>query len=220
MTVSVFSDTLFVTLSNEFLNTMSRENKNYTSNETDLATVMSRRRLAIYSIVNTVTEIGNYSRVQILISDRNNPSGYRPTMYNVGFSTSDDGKFLDTLPRSPEVVLTPQNAVSKVLSLMQEKQWEEVYKCLYQGESSANATISAYDFNTQASKSNLLIENFSVKNQVTYNSNGVAVANVNFTVRTGSGSTEYTQVPIRVVLYNNIWKVEYSSISKIFKKVN
>lgn len=217
--VSGVSDTLFVTLSSEFLDTMPGENKNFAKSETDLAAVMGRRRLAVYSIVNTVTEIGNYSRVQILISDKGTPSGYRPTMYDVGFSTNNNGKFLDTLPRSPEVVLTPQSAVSGIISLIQEKQWEDVYKCLYH-DSTAGTAVSAYDFESGASKVNLVIENFSVNNNVTYNSNGVAIVNINFTIRTANGSTEYTQVPIRVFLVNNIWKADYSSVYKIFTKVS
>lgn len=220
VSVSGVSDTLFVTLSSNFLDTMSGENKNYTADPADLAEVLGRRKLAVYSIVNTVTEIGNYSRVQILIADKKTPEGYRPKMYDVGFASSDDGKFLDTLPRSPQFVLTPQNTVSGIISLIQEKQWADVYQCLYQGEDSGQATVSAYDFGVYAGNTNIIIEDFSINNNVTYNSNGIAIVNVNFTVRNNTGSTEYTQVPIRLVLAENIWKMEYSSVTKILEKVS
>ena len=219
-TVSGVSDTLFVTLSSEFLSVMPGENKNYSSNETDLAAVLGRRKLAVYSIVNTITEIGNYSRVQILISSNQSSEGYRPKMYDVGFASTYDGKFLDTLPRSPEIILIPQNAVTGILSLIQEKQWDNIYKCLYQGESSSQASVSAYEFESYANKSGIVIEDFSINNNVTYNDNSTAIVNINFTIRSNSGSTEYTQVPIKLVLSNNIWKIEYNSVIKILEKGN
>lgn len=220
VSVSGVSDTLFVTLSSDFMDTMSGENKNYTSNPEDLAEVLRRRKLAVYSIVNTVTEIGNYSRVQILISDRKTPEGNRPKMYDVGFASSDDNKFLDTLPRSPEVILTPQSAVSGVFAYIQEKQWDSVYKCMYQGEASASPSVSSYDFTAYAERTNIVIESFSVNNNVTYNDNGIAIVNVNFIIRNNSGSTEYTQIPVKLMLTDNIWKVEYASVIKILEKVN
>lgn len=212
--VSGVSDTLFVTLSSEFFDTMSGESN---SAATGQSSILDRRKLAVYSIVNTITEIGNYSRVQILISDRQNPSGYRPKMYDVGFATTDDGKFLDTLPRTPNAVLTPQNAVGNVFSLIQEKQWENVYKCLYQTGNN-QAAVSAYDFEMAASRSSIIIENFSINDSVTYNSNNIAIINVNYTIRSNSVSTEYTQVPIKLALMDNIWRIDYDSIIKILEK--
>lgn len=215
-TVSGVSDTLFITLSSEFLDTMPGENKNNSS--AGQTSILDRRRLAVYSIVNTVTEIGGYSRVQILISDRQNPSGYRPKMYDVGFVPADNGKFLDTLPRSPEMILTPQNAASNLFSLMQEKQWESVFKCLDQSTSQAQAPMSAFDFESAAAKSNIIIESFSINQNVTYNQNGIALVNVNYTIRGNSASTEYTQVPIKLILTDNIWHIDVAAIMKILEK--
>ena len=75
MSVKEQSGYLSVTLSEKFLEKMSQS----------IESEEMRRRLAVQSIVNSITSIGNYSRVLILIDESGNGNGERLTYAEAGW---------------------------------------------------------------------------------------------------------------------------------------
>lgn len=215
-------DTAFVLLSKEFLEIVPGENKNWSRNEQDRAQVKSRRKMAIYSIVNTITELGNYSRVQILISDENNPEGYRPSLYEMGLSDEDNGRFMDILSRDSNLVLSPRSLTTQIFSAIQEKQWDLIFNNITQINSQNPTPITIYEFQNTAQDSGIVMESFTVKKDSTsFTGNSSAIIMVNYTVRNKNNYVrEFTNIPIKLTMVNNVWKIEYESIKKILDKGN
>lgn len=216
--VSNVGDTLFVTLSQAFFDTVPGEDQDWQKHPSWRTEVYQRRKMAVYSIVNTITEIGNYNRVQILIQDADNPSGYRPKMAELGMAAEDDSRFLDTIARNPESVLNPKNTITGCLSLFQEKQWEQLFNCTSQVNSQNITPVNVYEFTDSAKDSTIILESYTVSDSpVTFTGNGTAMVNISYVTRDKNNHIiEHTQIPMKLVLVNNIWKVEYDSIQKIF----
>ena len=91
---------LSVTLSGEFAEKM----------DEDIIADAQRRRLAVLSIVNSVTSIGNYSRVLILIDDDNNGIGERMTYAEAGWEDMGE-RTMEPMALDADVILTPENVI-------------------------------------------------------------------------------------------------------------
>ena len=215
--VNAVGNTLFVTLSQEFLDTLPGEARNWVGSETERSKVQKRRCMAVYAIVNTITEIGNYSRVQILISDSKTPEGYRPSQYDMGLSAENDGRVTDVLVRNPGAILTPETLTRELLRAIQEKQWETVYNNVSQTSSQSLTPVTVYEFESTAKEAELTLENFSLSPQsLTFTGGTAAIILVHYTIRDAENQVnEFTDIPLRLVLVNHIWKVELDSIQNI-----
>ena len=102
---------LSVTLSSEFLDEMVQ----------DIDGEATRRRLAVQAIVNTVTGIGNYSRVLILVDETGSGNGERLTYAEAGWEEYGD-RTIEPMARDTSVILTPENALEIVLRSLVEKE--------------------------------------------------------------------------------------------------
>ena len=86
---------LAVTLSNEFLEPI--DNRALTESE---------RRMAVYSIVNSLTELGTHSRVLLLVDKQQNGTGARLTAEEAGLSGQGA---LEPLQRDLSMILTDEH---------------------------------------------------------------------------------------------------------------
>lgn len=218
-TVSVegISDTLFVTLSDDFMLTLPTENSNFKNNEQDNKAVLNRRKMAIYAIVNTVTELGNYQRVQISIKDKKKNTTYRPTLYEVGLSNVEsENVFLEVLTHAPEYNLSPVAVLNNAFGYVQKQNFHSLYKSISQINSSVK--ISETDFLSMVKDTKLKITETVIDPNVTYTSTGIAIVNANFIFEQNGETHSFTNYPVRVILDNNIWKLEYNSVSDIFNR--
>lgn len=219
-TTQAIGSTLFVTLSSAFLETLPGESRSWSGNESERKKVLGRRRSAVYSIVNTVTEIGNFSGVQILIADAKSPEGYRPSEYDMGLCEVNDAKVMDVLVRNSALILMPDVLTQQVLRSLQEKQWETVYKNTSQTGSRNLTPVTMHEFEANAKKAELTLEHFKVvPGSLTFTGNTAAIVLVDYSLRgADSHVSSYANVPFRLILVGNLWKAEFDSVQNIIEK--
>ena len=202
--ISVKSDGnyLYVTLSQDFYD----DTKGATDEETRL-----NRKLAIYSIVNTVCEMGNHNYVQIFIEQ--NGAQLRPDSYTVGLQKSQgDSAPLGPLSRDSSLLLTPSNVVKTALDYYSKTQWDKLYLYLTQGTTKLPvAEEMAQNFNyLDLQMSELSVED----NYTVSDDNKTAYVQISFKIRSKNTSYEVSNVLLQLNLEGRAWLINYDSLLK------
>jgi len=204
----------YITLSPDFLAPMPLDvPTNWNTVETLEKTVLLNRRLAVYSMVNSITEMGKYDRVQFLIDDRD-LGATRPTWADMGFTDVDQPNLpISVLTRDDSLILTPINTVSAFFESFANKQWSraEGYLTLDTNTFSATNTMAdsmkAYD---------ATLVDGTVTGSTISNKGKCAVVTVNYTLRAKAGNeVQRTTALMRLTRENGIWKIHYSSIQRM-----
>ena len=202
-------DILFVTLSEEFLTT---DPPAPALNE---ISATERRILAIYSIANTITEMGKYSRVQINVQRNNNSNGIMQS--EVGISSED--KLLDALTWNGDLILTPEKTLERALDSYYKKNWAQLYS--YTAYSDIDGTLKpdSDDFSAELNETDYQLDSF-LPMGVNVSSDGQsAVVLLNYKIKTRNGDIERTMIPVIMVREEELWKVSYSSIVNVLINV-
>lgn len=201
------SDYLSITLSSAFLERV----------EDDIGGEVLRKQLAFQSIVNSVTAIGNFSRVVILVDSTGQGNGSRLTYTQAGWEDIDD-LIIDPAGMDLSVVLTADNIMEKVMSSLMEMDYEALIHYLaerdYDGSRGPTQTEIADTLEDKAS-----LVSFSMPMPVQVLSDGTtAVALLDITYNTGSGGTyTLTNQPVRMI-FEDVWKVSFASLSAMLPK--
>lgn len=146
VSVSAEGDTLYVTLSNEFL----RESANLPDGWGEDAALREeeylRKRLAVYSVVNSLAGIGNYSHVQLMIDVDRSGIGQRVTMGKLGFTENSQliNTLISPMAYDSDVVLSAENTAEALLSALQSGDTSTVYSLMAK-RSAAGANRPLYD---------------------------------------------------------------------------
>jgi len=193
---------LYVTLSDDFYND--------TLGSNDEETFLNRR-LAIYSIVNTVCEMGNHTYVQIYIEQ--NGAQLRPDSYSVGLQKSQtDSTPLGPLSRDTSLLLTPSTVTKIALDYFSKTQWEKLY--LYLGEGSTKLPILE-EISQKFNYLDLKMSEYKVEDNYTVSEDGkTAYVQVSFKIRNENAGYEVSNVPLQLVLRGRTWLISYDSLLK------
>lgn len=209
--VSVQSESnfLFVTLSAEFLSPpddLLQSDESYEK---------IRRRLAVYSIVNTIVEQGNYSRVQIRIDDSGSGSGRPITMEEAGF---DENETADAFERNGELELNEKNTLREIIKCIQTKSWDDLYDYISYVNLYGSEKPPVEDFKSELNNMKLAVgEDFTIGDSIESPDGLTAVVMASYTVRLKDEDEKtLTNVPVRLVLENDIWKISYTAFRKNF----
>ena len=202
--LSVKSDNnyLYVTLSQDFYD----DTKGANDEETRL-----NRKLAIYSIVNTVCEMGNHNYVQIYIEQ--NGAQLRPDSYTVGFQKSQgDSAPLGPLSRETDLLLTPSVVTKTALNYYSKTEWNKLYLYLTEGATKLPVLEEmAQDFNYL----DLKMSEFTVEDNYTVSDDGkTAYVQISFKIRSQNTSYEISNVPLLLNLKGRAWLINYDSLLK------
>ena len=203
------SDILFVTLSNEFISTEPDDN----SIVLEDASAQEQKVLAIYSIVDTIVEMGTYSRVQILV-DRETGTGERITLAEAGYS--DEDGYLGPLGRDQSLILTPENTLAEALESFEKKDWERLY--YFTAYTSPDGTqkpdLDAF-LETFSDLGNVLVDSDIVGFNVAFDGQS-AVVMLDYSIKTREGETiEETNKPVVLIREDDIWKLSYTSLANL-----
>jgi len=192
---------LYVTLSGDFLT-----EKNGQSD----AEARQGRRLALYSIVNTVTEMGRYSMVQFYVMKNKVPQC--PDSFEVGIAKNENESApLGVLSRNGDLILTPANVARAALEHYSKLEWERLYYYLASSDGSELPLVE--DVSKNFEYYNLTMSEFSVDGNYTVSENGKsAIVNVSFKIRTESTSYTVTNAPLELVFKAHNWYVSYESL--------
>jgi len=198
-------DILFVTLSEEFITT---EPETPVLGE---GTAEDRKKLAIYSIVNTIVEMGTYSSVQFYIESSS--GNQRLTKSGGGFEDSQD----PTPPMSWEdkYILTPENTLKEALDSYNKKNWTELYDYTAYMDPDGTVKPDSDDFTAALAETGNAGNALDSINPIGVNvaSDGqTSVVVLDYTIKTRNGDIEKKKKPVILVREEEIWKISYSSI--------
>lgn len=193
---------LYVTLSQDFY----EETKGANDEETRL-----NRKLAIYSIVNTVCEMGNHNYVQIYIEQ--NGAQLRPDSYLVGLQKSEgDSTPLGPLSRDTSLLLTPSNVTKTALLYYSKTEWNKLY--LYLTDGTASLPVLE-EMAQQFDYLDLQMSEFTVEDNYTVSEDGkTAFVQVSFKIRNQNAGYEISNVPLQLNLKGRAWLINYDSLLK------
>jgi len=215
--VSQKGETVFVNLSEEFNNPIDLTTLYGKADipEDKKATVQAEmKRLAIYSIVNSLTELDGVNQVKILVS--NKAIGYQEMgqelmrLMNIGEQSSSTA-VLVALHRNKDFILSPADAVRLVFEgLVGEPKWDQVYPLLASETMSNKELPSKEDLQKlwPALISSLELDANFIKDEE-IKPDGKAFVTVSYTVNYASGTKEKIERElITVENENGIWKVK------------
>ena len=196
---------LSVTLSEKFLEKMSQS----------IESEEMRRRLAVQSIVNSITSIGNYSRVLILIDESGNGNGERLTYAEAGWEDKGE-RTIEPLSLDDSVILTPERVMEIVMRSVVEKDYERLGYYLAERDYDGQNCPSRSEY-TELLSTKPSIVSFEMANPVITSGNGRhAAALLNLTyIDSGGHTVELNDLPVRMV-YQDVWKVSFSSLNAMF----
>lgn len=200
ISVSGGKDVLYVTLSEGFLTD--------TKGETDEKT-RENRKIALYSIVNTVCEMGNYSSVQFYLCNIKTSLRRRPDTFETGLVDSEaQSATLGAVTRDTSLILTPPNVAKQALTHYSNTDWEKFYWYLGSNDSLPLQEEMAEKFNYL----NLVMSEFSVDDNYTVSESGKsAMVQVSFKIRTENKAYSVTNIPLELIYKNGGWLIDYSS---------
>lgn len=209
------ADILFVTLSESFVTTEP------SAPVLQEATIQDRRKLAIYSIVNTITEMGTYSSVQIFIDRKG--GAQRITLSEAGFG-NDTTTRLDKLPWTASLgtkplILTPENTLKEALDSYYKKNWTRLYNFTAYNNTDGSVKPDLEDFSASLDTGNSLSTFSVIGVNVAYDGQSAMVV-LNYTITTREGEQIVRpSSPVVLVREGEIWKLSYSSLVNVLINV-
>ena len=205
-------DYLLVTLGETFV---SSDRKEIALEDADAA---QQKRLAIMSIVNTIVEMGTYSRVQILV-DREGGIGQRITMEEAGWIDG-GGKRLEPRGRDESLILTPENTVAASLDAYGKKDWMRLYNFTAHISPDGAQKPEIQEFSDALTEAGNKLESFSVQGHNVSYDGQTAVVMLDYAIKTREGQiNKLTNKPVVLVREKDIWKLSYHSLIKMLLNV-
>lgn len=212
-------DTLIVTISGEFLQQAKPLPENWADDLVLREEAMLRRRLAVYSVVDTLTGMGRYANVQILVDLDGSGIGKRLRSATFGFTSGGVSETpIEPMSFENKVILNPQNTLDLILRSVMEKNWSSVYRFISQREE--YGTVPVYE-NALAMFATLpaQIDRYSIIEISIESSGDKAVVFVDMRYHTKNGEViTRKSVPIRMIMENEIWKATYESVTRMLSE--
>ncbi len=203
------NDILFVTLSEEFVST------DPATPVLGEGTVADRKKLAIYSIVNTITEMGTYSSVQFYVESSGGTMGILKS--EAGFGDSEER----LAPQSwdNQYILTPEKTVEEALDSYNKKDWMELYD--YTAYMNPDGTVKpdSDDFTAALGETGNSLDSYKPVGVNVASDGQSAVVILDYTIKTPNGDIARPKVPIKLVREEEIWKISYSSVVNVLINV-
>ena len=210
-------ETLQIVLSKEFLEPTQDFPENWEASTFWVDKKNQKQRLAVYSIVNTLLITGNdYTKVEILVDKMDTEKGEAVTAAELGFvGFGNDTQVMEAMSFFEDVTVTPTIITQTILNGVRSKEWGKAYNFIYDGEEFGRPTLTEMFDETGASEYEL--QEFEIVDSSISVDGKSAVVNINFRGVFQNGRViERTNVPMRMVLDNEIWKLSYASFLSIF----
>jgi hypothetical protein len=178
---------------------------------------MLQRQLALYAIVNTLTQTGKYSKVQLYIDYDDSGQGERPTRGEMGFAGDDSESLLEPIGRHSEVILEPDTSVMLFLKSFSEKDWDSASQYVDTDNQEDFEDELVNEFSLQ----NLALVSYEITSLSTSYDGQSAIVTINYFIRAKDGvEYENTNVSLKVVRADDIWKISSASIDQLMNLSN
>lgn len=211
---------LMVTLSKEFMDPPKDAPEEWEDHPVWSGQVRLRRKLGLYSIINTITEIGRYEKVQLFVdTGAEGLEAGRIYSHEVGLADSADRTLLSALSRDTTLILTPSNVTDIVLSSLGKRDWDRLYKYVAEYDIDKTARPTKEDMQTSLlSQAPAVTQDYSV-GDITVSADGQqATVCVNYTLLYSDDRTvQKTNMPLKLIRENEIWMIVYSSLNSLIR---
>lgn len=170
------------------------------------------KRLAVYSIVNSVTELGLHSRVLLLVDKEGNGTGDRLTAAEAGFQDLGSA-MLEPLTREPDLIITPDKTIEICLSSIMEKNYGRLEQYLAQTDLDDDFAPSGQALAESLGSLNS-IASFNVLRGISISQDGTrATATVSLSYVNQLGQlVELEHLPL-LLIREEVWKLSFSSLA-------
>lgn len=210
-------DYLYITLSRDFLEPVLPSGEENLSVQRQKELQMLMMQLGTYSIVNTVTELGRYSRVQILIDLDGSGEGTRPTRAMLGFAPPGDGEagnLVGILSRMDDMILNPMNTLDIILEAFVEKDWNRVEAfCAVSDPQTDTPRPAKESFVNQLTLRNPQVLGYAIKSEHVAVDGRSATVLADIQLHNAAGAAvNHQDIPLRLLREDGIWKLSYASL--------
>ena len=208
-----------VTVSKNFLNPPDNFPTDWTTRTNYVNKYNMLKRLAIYSIVDTLTESGKYDSVQILTDIDGDGVGNIPLRKDVGFLDANQNEFLDTMYRNVKVILTPENSLTSMMYYLKNKYFENLYDLIMLVDLNGDKKPTQEEITNTIEDLNFTIGSYSVSNAIVSPDGTTATMILNTQVNVGTGKNLETKnlrnYTVRLIKEDGLWKIQYDDLINI-----
>lgn len=173
-----------------------------------------RRYLSVYSVVNTLIERGTCSRVRIMIDQDGTGTGRPITFSEAGMSGSGDA---EPFAHNGEIELTPHNTMREILDAVEKRDWSQAYDFVAMKNERGQERPTLDEFRSQAERANVAISGAQILDYVPTPDGTGAIVLVTYDLKSqGAETISYTNVPKRLILEGNVWKMTWNVFEQAF----
>lgn len=217
--ITTNNDYIYVSLSKEILEVPASINSAW-ENDAELSRkVYRQRRLAIYTLVNTLTELGGYARVQLYIDLNADGVADRVNREQAGFiGDGNEQQPLEALPRQHDYILTPANTVRLAMGMLAANQTEQLYQLVAEESYTGSQKLTKEEFAARMSALKLTVGDYSVSDNAAITGGGaIAVVMLDYISRSAGGTFEHKNIPVTLVLEGNRYYIDCSFLEYVLK---
>jgi len=206
--------TAFVTLSNDFLSGPDGAPADWEDLAVWQDEAALRRRLAVQSIVLSLTEDGRYQRVQLYVADNDDDIPRRIAMAWLDPSVTDPSLVLAASPRDERVMLTPNRALEMILGAWQSRDFAALYPLTAPQEGKEMPTLSVFEAEMKEMDVSLLSYEFS-QGTVSYDGQ-MATLVLDAQIRsTQGGDAQIIRESVPLVRWADNWAIEIDTLRSL-----
>lgn len=203
-------DILFVTLSHHFLETPPDIPPNWQEDPSLREDVLLRRRLALASIVSTITEETSYTSVQLLVSANEDDTAGRRIARSEIFSEEKSNALLAPVMRTETYLLTHYSAATIILDCIQNKDYERLYRFVIDAPTENTFLQEMYEYQSTLTA-------FSISSGMVSSDGLTAMLVADLTFLNSSGILLEHHFPLRIAHENSLWKIQYEMLRRIME---
>ena len=211
---------LFVTLSQEIMNGYADEPDDWQSDAQWSREVPLRRRLAIQSLVATVTENCEVDSVQILVEQESgSASGSLRLRQSYFMETTDQSLLTEPQQRDESLLLSPKTTMERVLTCWQMEDWDALYLYIADWDPFAAESKRTQADCVSALSSIPVPAGFSVEGGSVSRAGERATFTVDLSLLSQDGVVEEKNgIVFHLLLEDGIWKIGLSSLTGPFSE--
>lgn len=171
-----------------------------------------RRRIAMAGLVNTLTELGRYRAVQVLVRGETYIATSMRLSMRYYLQDSDD--LPDPLVRQETYIQSPRSAAQTLLSAWQGGNWAGCYPLLISGVQTLPSEHELIQIVRQAPG----VLDYALSAGTVALDGQSAVVCVDYTLRRANGSTQTINAfPMKVLLVDGIYRIPYESLRQLLE---
>ncbi|MCL1796604.1 MAG: GerMN domain-containing protein [Clostridia bacterium] len=201
---------LIITLSREFLEKPADVPENWRSMPSWHAEVLTRRMLALSSIVNTITEETEYTAVQLLVQQSAGDNTGRRIERSEIYLDGSDTVALGPVARSEGLILSSHNTANVVLDCWMSKDFDRLYRFV-------QSKPTEEEFRQEMLLKAGFLTGFTLSHGIVSSDGQKAVFSATLEYTNRNGFQRVQEFPLHFVWDNNLWKISYAQLLRLME---